>query len=115
MIQDVVHLFFWMCALGAAIAIPASLRKSAFAFLGWFALYFLIYWHLTLNGRYASDATTGRSRWMPAHCETVRVKQNREVPALNGMGAFFSPLVFVDRLVLHPPKESKPVAAGGRA
>jgi hypothetical protein len=103
-----------MCALGAAVAIPASLRKSAFAFLGWFALYFLIYWHLTTNGHYAHDPIAGRSHWMPAHCDTVLLKNNREVPALNGMGAFFSPLVLFDRLVLHPAKVSKPIAIAGR-
>ena len=106
-LQDVIHLFVWMCALGAAVAIPMSLRKSAFAFIGWFALYGLIYWHLTTNGQYAPDMNAGRSRWMPLHCDTTLIKNKREVPALNGMGAFFSPLVFVDRLVLHPAKEVK--------
>jgi hypothetical protein len=112
-LQDVIYIFVWTCALGAAVAIPMSLRKSAFAFLGWFALYFLIYWHLSTNGYYAADSITGRSRWMPAHCDTMRVKNNREVPALNGMGAFFAPLVLVDRVVIHPAKEVRPVIMGG--
>lgn len=85
-----------------------SLRKSAFACIGWLALYLLIYWHLSSNGRYASDLTAGRSRWMPMLCDTIRQKGTREVPALNGMGAFFAPLVFVDRVIIHPAKEVKP-------
>ncbi|HEX7860027.1 MAG TPA: hypothetical protein VF773_06875 [Verrucomicrobiae bacterium] len=111
MIQDVIQIFVWTCALGAAVAIPMSLRKSVFAVFGWFALYGLIYWHLTTNGRYAQDISAGSSRWMPAHCETVKIKEKREVPALNAMGIFFSPLVLVDRVVLHPPKEVRPPGA----
>jgi hypothetical protein len=99
-----------MCAMGAAIAIPMSLRKSVFAFLGWFVFYGLIYWHLTTNGQYAQDISANRSRWMPMHCETTRVKEKREVPVLNGMGAFFAPLVFFDRIILHPAKDVKPTA-----
>ena len=106
--QDVIQVFVWMCALGAAVAIPMSLRKSAFAFVGWFAFYFLIYWHLSSNGHYAPDMFAGRSRWMPMLCDTIKQKGPREVPALNGMGAFFAPLVFVDRIVIHPAKEVKP-------
>jgi hypothetical protein len=112
-IQDVIQIFIWTCAIGAAVAIPMSLRKSAFAFVGWFALYFLMYWHLSKNGFYAPDATSGRSCWMPAHCDTVRIKGKREVPALNGMGAFFAPLVLVDRVIVHPAKEVRPLIGGG--
>jgi hypothetical protein len=111
-IQDVIQIFVWTCALGAAVAIPMSLRKSAFATIGWFAFYFLIYWHLSTNGRYAQDLTANRSRWMPLHCETTRQKGKREVPALNGMGAFFSPMIAFDRLIFHPAKETQaPVTA----
>jgi hypothetical protein len=99
-----------MCAMGAAIAIPMSLRKSVFAFVGWFVFYGLIYWHLSTNGQYAHDTSAGRSRWMPMYCDTTRVKNNREVPALNGMGAFFAPFVLVDRIILHPAKDVKPTA-----
>jgi hypothetical protein len=99
-----------MCAMGAAIAIPMSLRKSVFACLGWFVFYGLIYWHLTTNGQYAQDMSAGRSRWMPMYCDTTRVKNNREVPALNGMGAFFAPLVLFDRVILHPAKDVNPTA-----
>ena len=112
MIQDVIQIFVWTCAIGAAIAIPMSLRKSAFAFVGWFAFYGLIYWHLSTNGYYAADTLSGKSRWMPAHCDTVRVKNRREVPALNGMGAFFAPLVLLDRVIIHPGKEVRTVVGG---
>jgi hypothetical protein len=113
-IQDVIHVFVWTCALGAAVAIPASLRKSSLAFVGWFAFYLLIYWHLSTNGNYAADPVAGRSRWMPMHCDTTRVKNSREVPALNGMGAFFAPLVLMDRLILHPAKTVRPTAITGK-
>lgn len=106
-IQDVIQIFVWVCALGAAVAIPMSLRKSFIGFTGWLALYLLIYWHLSTNGSYARDPVAGRSRWMPLHCDTVRQKGPREVPALNGMGAFFAPLVFVDRVMIHPAKKLK--------
>ena len=73
-----------------------------------------MYWHLSTNGSYASDPVAGRSRWMPAHCDTIRIKDKREVPALNGMGAFFAPLVLVDRVIIHPAKELRP-ATGSSA
>ena len=101
--------------MGAAIAIPMSLRKSVFAFVGWFVFYGLIYWHLTTNGQYVQDRSAGRSRWMPLYCDTTRVKDKREVPALNGMGAFFAPLVLVDRIILHPAKPVRPAPSAQAA
>jgi len=114
-IQDVIQIFVWICALGAAVAIPMSLRKSVFATVGWFAFYLLVYYHLSSNGSYMPDLASGRSRWMPAHCDTTRTKGQREIPALNGMGVFFSPLILMDRVIIHPAKQVRPPPAAKHA
>lgn len=100
-----------MCALGAAVAIPMSVRKSRFLCAGWLGLYAVSYFYLTSNGNYAEDLSTYSHRWMPMHCGKVVMDGNRELPRLNMMGAFFSPLVAVDRLVVHP---GKPMTEGYR-
>lgn len=86
-----------------------SLRKSKVATLGWICFYLLAYWHLSANGRYVQSRAI--DRWMPMHCDTVLNVGPKEEPALNALGAFFSPLVFVDRLVLHPTKELNQAAS----
>jgi hypothetical protein len=108
--QDVAQVFIWTFALGAALAIPMSVRKSASLCLGWLALYTVAYWYLSMNGHYTQDNRATESRWMPMHCEKIVFHGSREVPKLNGLGAFFGPLVWVDRAVLHPPKD---VSAAG--
>ena len=109
MSQDVIQVFIWICALGAAVAIPMSLRKSKLASVGWICFYLLAYWHLSTNGRYVQSRAI--DRWMPMHCETVLNVGTQEKPALNALGAFFSPLVFVDRMVIHPTKEPNQAAS----
>jgi hypothetical protein len=104
MFHDVLQIFIWTFALGAALAIPMSVRKSAFLCLGWLAVYTLAYWYLSINGRYAQDSASLDSRWMPLHCERIVLHGMREVPKLNGMGAFFGPLIWIDRLAIHRPK-----------
>ncbi len=104
MLQDVLQVFMWTFALGAALAIPMSVRKSAFLCLGWLAIYGLAYWYLSINGRYVQDRVAEPTRWMPLHCEKVVSHGNREVARLNGMGAFFAPLVLADRVLVHRPK-----------
>ena len=111
MYQDVLQVFIWTFALGAALAIPMSVRKSAFLCLGWLAIYSLAYWYLSMNGRYAQDTVASDGRWMPMHCEKIVMHGTREVPKLNGMGAFFGPLVLIDRLVIHRPQPPSPTPA----
>ena len=108
MVQDVLQVFIWTFALGAALAIPMSVRKSAFLCLGWLAVYTLAYWFLSMNGRYAQDSAAQESRWMPMHCEKIVFHGKREVSKLNGMGAFFGPLVLIDRVTIH---RTKPASA----
>jgi hypothetical protein len=108
MIQDVVQVFIWTFALGTALAIPMSVRKSAFLCIGWLTLYTVAYWYLSMNGQYAQDTLAGNSRWMPMHCGKIVYHGSREVPKLNGMGAFFAPLVWADRVIVH---RGKPASA----
>ena len=108
MVQEVLQVFIWTFALGAALAIPMSVRKSAFLCLGWLAVYALAYWYLSMNGHYAQDSAAQESRWMPMHCEKIVFHGTREIPKLNGMGAFFGPLVLIDRLTIH---QAKPASA----
>jgi hypothetical protein len=112
--QDVVQVFIWTFALGAALAIPMSVRKSAFLCIGWLVLYTVAYWYLSMNGRYAPDASAN-TRWMPMHCEKVVSRGAREVSKLNGMGAFFAPLVWADRLIIHPAREATDSMATAKA
>jgi hypothetical protein len=104
-VHDVLQVFIWTFALGAALAIPMSVRKSAFLCLGWLVFYSVAYWYLSMNGRYAADSFGGESRWMPLYCERIVSQGPREIPKLNGMGAFFAPLVWVDRAVIHQSKD----------
>jgi hypothetical protein len=108
MLQDVLQVFIWTFALGAALAIPMSVRKSAFLCIGWLAVYALAYWYLSMNGHYAQDSLAADGNWMPMHCEKIVLHGTREVPKLNGMGAFFGPLVWIDRLTIHRPKTQTP-------
>ncbi|HTG43854.1 MAG TPA: hypothetical protein VK633_04920 [Verrucomicrobiae bacterium] len=102
--HDGMELFFWTCALGAAIAIPFSLRKSRLACGGWFAFYLLGYSILSAQGHYAADAE-GTRRWMPSRCvQEVRAK-GRQQTTLSPLGGFFLPFVQVDRIIFHPSKE----------
>ena len=109
--QDVLTVFVWTFALGAALAIPMSVRKSASLCIGWLAIYALAYTYLSMNGRYAQDTFATDSRWMPMLCEKVVVQGTREVTKLNGMGAFFGPLVLVDRVIVHPTKDASDAPA----
>lgn len=104
--QEVLTVFIWTFALGAALAIPMSVRKSAFLCLGWIVFYGVAYAYLSMNGRYAQDAFAGNSRWMPMHCEKVVKQGNYEIPKLNGMGAFFAPLVLADRIIVHQTRDA---------
>lgn len=112
--QDVLTVFIWTFALGAALAIPMSVRKSAFLCIGWLVIYSLAYTFLSMNGRYAQDTFASDSRWMPMHCEKVTLHGTREVAKLNGMGAFFGPLVLVDRIIVHPTKDASDAPAPGK-
>jgi hypothetical protein len=104
--QEVLTVFIWTFALGAALAIPMSVRKSAFLCLGWLAFYAVAYAYLSMNGRYAQDTFAGNSRWMPMHCEKIVVQGPYEIPKLNGMGAFFAPLVLADRIIVHQTRDA---------
>ena len=107
--QDVLTVFVWTFALGAALAIPMSVRKSASLCIGWLVFYSVAYWYLSMNGRYVQDTATNNSRWMPMLCEKVVVQGTREVAKLNGMGAFFGPLVLIDRVIVHRTKDASDV------
>ena len=102
--QEMFRVFIWMCALGAAVAIPMSVRKSRALFAGWLTLYFVAYYFLTSQGRYVEDLSSYSHRWMPMSCEKIVMDGTREIPTLNMLGAFFSPLLFVDRLAVHQSK-----------
>lgn len=103
--MDVFQVFVWICALGAALAVPMSLRKSRVACLAWLSLYLLSYWYLSLHGRYVGSLQA--NRWMPLYCEKTIQKGAQKSTKLNALGAFFSPLVWVDRTAVHPNKEPR--------
>ena len=99
------YVFIWFCALGAAVVIPLSLRKSRLAFLIWFALYIGTYALLSSRGQYVpAGPPSFRNHWIPLNCAASPNPRRPLKFSLSPVGAFFLPLIWIDRALVHTTK-----------
>lgn len=107
--MQAVDLFLWLCALGMALVIPLTVAKKRAVLLSWLVAYTLIYSYLSLQGQYvAKSATSPRKHWAALYCQS---SQTGKFPGtLTPVGAFFLPLVWGDRLIIH--RTQKPPVPG---
>ena len=98
--MQALHLFLWLCALGAAVVIPLTLLKRKVVCLGWLVVYVLIYSYFSMNGGYVpKTANSTKTIWAAQYCQAEMA--GKYPFSLSPAGAFFLPLVCGDRLFVH--------------
>ncbi len=101
------HLFCCLSAVGAAVVVPLSLKKCKTGVVVWLGLYLVMYWTLSSYGQYQS-VTTEKKVWIPAYCGGVEHAIHSQPKAVwTPAGAFFLPLMVIDRLAVHRSKTTE--------
>lgn len=93
----------------AAFAVPIVLaRKRTQLGMLWVAAYLIVYTSLTWQGEYIGGNFGGsdnRETWYPAYCgKTYQSLSGRQKSELTFLGCFYSPLIVLDRMLIHQTK-----------
>jgi hypothetical protein len=101
-----IPLLLGLSAFAIAVTVPVLLaRRRRSLMVAWLAVYTVAYFVLSWRGGYI-DANLGgsdnRSIWYPAFCgEVYWSPAGRQKSTLRPLGWFFSPLVMLDRTLVH--------------